>query len=73
MLKTCKKVKKRKKKMDPDNKLYIYIVVFFAIVLFGLLFVIGVLEVQGKNKDKQIQELQQQLQQYETVEEVTDE
>lgn len=73
MLKTCKKVKKRKKKMDPDTKLYIYIVVFFAIVLFGLLFGIGVLEVQGKNKDKQIQELQQQLQQYETVEEVTDE
>lgn len=68
MSKTCKK-----KKLDDETKLFLYIVLLFTIILASLLFGIGVLEVQGHNKDKQIKELQEQLQQYETVEEVNDE
>lgn len=57
---------------NDDAKTYIWCMVVLAIFALGFLFATGFLEVQNKNKDKQIQQLQEQVQEYEATREATE-
>lgn len=57
---------------NDDTKTYIWCMVVLGIFALGFLFATAFLEIQNKNKDKQIQQLQEQIQQYETTQEATE-